>query len=84
LERAVARQRGRHLGRQRRCKTSLLIDGGELAQLTGWVAKQLALLQPEIGPLGVTLRADRDVLAGRHRQRPGHQPRDSGHEDRAV
>ena len=69
---------------QRRRQAPLLVDPGELAQLALRVAAQLALLQADVGLLGVALRADRHVLAGGHRQRAGHQPGDPGGDDRGA
>ena len=83
-QRAAARQGLRHLARQRRGQAPLLVDPGELSQLAIRVAAKLALLQADVGLLGVALRADRHVLAGGHRQRPGHQPGDPGGDDRST
>jgi hypothetical protein len=56
-QRAPARQRHRHLARQRRRKASPLIDPGKLAQLAVRVAEKLTLLQTDVGPLGIALLA---------------------------
>ena len=70
--------------RQRRRQAPLLVDAGELAQLAGRVAAELARFQAHVGPLGVALRADRHVLPGGHRQRACHQPGDARDDDRAA
>jgi hypothetical protein len=45
---------------------------------------ELPALPLQVGPLGVGLRAHRQVLARRHGHGTGHQPGDPGDEDRRA
>jgi hypothetical protein len=81
-ERVATRQHFRDLARELRVESSLLIDPAQLPQLALRVGAQLALLHPQVGVLGVALRAHRHVLAGRHRHRTRDPARDSGRQDR--
>jgi hypothetical protein len=75
LQRIAARHGLRDLARQSGRQTALLVDPRELAQLAARVAAKLALLQADVGPLGVALRADQHILPGGHGQRPRPPPR---------
>src|SRR6185437_2249419 len=57
---------------------------GEPVQLPIAVALVLQALKLDFRQGQLVLRLDRDVLAGRHRERPGDQPGDAGQDDRAV
>jgi len=50
------------------------IDLSQFFPLEHRVVHQLALLTREVGVLGIGLRTDRNILAGRHRHRAGDQP----------
>ncbi len=81
-------------GRPRSAGTTASARFGETPlSMNSWVSRSsfpapvtgvlLALkLDFRLGQL--VLRLDRDVLAGRHRERPGDQPGDAGQHDRAV
>jgi hypothetical protein len=55
LQRVAARHGLRDLARQSRRQTPPLVDPGQLAQLALRIAAKLALLQADVGPLGVAL-----------------------------
>ena len=76
-ERATLRQRPRHLAGQLGGKPAPLIDLGQLLELSGWIARELSLLEADVGLLGIALGADGDILAGGHRERAGDQPGDA-------
>ena len=61
--------------------SALDVDLGEFRPLELDVGGQLPALAAEIGLLGVGLRADRDILARRHRHRTCHQPGNAGEQD---
>ncbi len=52
---------------------ALLVDLRQLAQLAAAVLRDRLRFDGEVSPLGVALRADRDVLADRHGGRARHQ-----------
>ena len=68
---------------QRRVQAALDVDRCELRVLVGVVRGELRALARQVGLLGVGLRADRYVLAGSHRHRPGDQAGDAGDQDLA-
>jgi hypothetical protein len=71
-----------HLGRERGFEAAGHVDSSQLRPLGRLVGGELGPLALEIGALRVGLRADRDVFAGRHRHRAGHEPRHRRDEDR--
>ena len=74
----------RDLLRQVPLEAALDIDVDELGHLELRVLLQLAAFDLDVRLFDVALRADRDVLAGGHGQRPGGQPRDAGDHHRAA
>jgi hypothetical protein len=76
--RVALRQLDRHLPGQGRGEAALLVDARHLGERAIGVVAQLALLAGEVGALGVALRADRHVLARRHRHCTRDEPGDAG------
>ncbi len=83
-ERVVRHELLGHLLRELLIQAPAHVDAHELAVLAGVVGLELLALARQIGLLAVGLRADRDVLAGRHRHRAGHRARDAGRQQAAV
>ena len=77
-ERVPRRSAPPRRGAPARTEPAALVDPGELPQLPRPGRAQLAASRSHVRLLGVALRADRHVLAGRHRQRAGGQPGDPG------
>jgi len=66
----------RDLCREALVETTELVDLLQLGELMVGVLEDLAPLAGDVGPLGVTLRADRHELARGHRHRTGDERRD--------
>ena len=75
------RQLLRDLPRKRLVDATLDVDFGKFIQLVRRILAQLRALAREIRLFGVGLRADRHILAGRHRHGPRHQACDTGDQD---
>ena len=73
-----------HLDRGFVGEASCFVESGQLVQLDLGLQLQLLAFHLEHCPLGVPLRADRHVLADRHRQRARGQPGDAGGEYRPA
>jgi hypothetical protein len=80
-ERAALRQRPGDFGGELVREPALLVDRGQLAQLASRVRRELVLFEADVGLLGIALGADRDVLAGGHREGSGDESGDAGGED---
>ena len=74
---------GNLIGQQRR-QPALPVDLGQLGPLRCRVQLQPGGLGVQRGPLGVGLRAHRNVLAAGHRQGAGHQTGDTSHQERFL
>jgi ABC transporter len=83
FERIVGHQGLGDLLGQRRGEAAAFIDARQLGRLTLGVVCQLTFLEAQVSRLGVTLGADRYVLAGRHRPGAREQTGDPGRDDRA-
>ena len=59
------------------------VDLGQFLPLERGVLAKLLALARQIGPFGIGLRADRNILAGRHRHRAGHQAGHAGDQNLA-
>jgi hypothetical protein len=66
----------RHLASRGRRQTPIEIDLRQLVQFRLRTGRQLRALLGQVTAFGITLRADRHVLADRHRHRPGNQTGD--------
>jgi len=73
-----------HLLRQAGLEPPTDIDGCQFPLLCGRILLEFRPFARQVGILGVRLRIDRDVFTSRHRHGPGHQPRDTGHQNVAV
>jgi hypothetical protein len=67
--------------RESRFESPLHIDARQLVLFGRRLRGQFAPLQIDVCTLGVGLRADRHVFAGRHRKRTGDEPCHTGHEN---
>ena len=83
-ERVLGHQLFRDFGGKLRVEAALDVDRRELPVLGVDVGLELLALARKIRMLGVRLRADRDVFAGRHRHRAGHEAGEPGHHHGAA
>ena len=80
-QRIMDHKLARDLQRDLRIDAPAAIDGGQFAGLGLRIGIQLGALTRQIGGLGIGLRADRNILARRHRHGPGDESRDARDED---
>ena len=73
----------RHLSRETGLDAALDIDLGQLLSLESDVLAQLRAFSGQVGLFGIGLRADRNILSGRHRHGAGNESSDAGDEDAA-
>ena len=83
-ERVLGHQLHRDVARQLGIDAALDVDLRQLLPLALDVVGQLLRLACQLGVLGIGLRADRDVLAGRHRHGAGDEAGDAGDENVAM
>ena len=70
-----------HRTRQCRLHATFDVNQGQFPDLAFRVPRQFPSLEVEVGALGIRLRADRHVLAGRHGERARREASDAGHQD---
>ena len=66
---------------QRRIEPAALVDSRKLLMLAGIVRVEFLPFAIDVGLLGISLRVDRHIFAGRHRHRACHQARNAGDQD---